>query len=84
MSRVHCFSGTVRIPRSKKVATQDGRGWTSAPDGYETAKIELEIDIDAVIKDIGFSAIRSKRGIAHRLNRCIKAKAVERRREGQS
>jgi hypothetical protein len=81
MSRVHCFSGELRRARSKKVATLDGRGWTSAPDGYETAKLEIEIDLDAIIRDIGERAMRSKRNTARGLSGAIKVKAVDRRRE---
>lgn len=84
MSRVHCFRGEYRIARGKKVATLDGRGWTSAPDGYESATIELEIDIDAILRHVGERAIRSSRSRAGAMSGAIKAKAIDRRREGAS
>lgn len=54
------FTGTCIRRIGKKVATADGRGWTTIPDGSETADITIEIDVAALLKWLGPKAMHNK------------------------
>jgi hypothetical protein len=76
-TRVHCFTGSAIVERSKRVATLDGRGWTSVADGKESATISVEIDVGAIIRYLGEKAMRNRSGRARGLGGLIKVKASD-------
>ncbi len=80
--RVHIYKGIASRTRSKKVATDDGHGWTSQPDGVDLGDIMLEIDIGRLIAELGARALKSKRGIARYMSGAVVARASNVRRHG--
>lgn len=54
------FQATITRPRGKKVVTENGRGWTTVPDGIETADITLEVDVQALMQMLGRRAMGAK------------------------
>jgi hypothetical protein len=78
--RVHIFKGTAARRRSKKVTTEDGRGWTSQPDGVDAGDIMVEIDIGRIIDELGERALKSKRRTSRAMNGAIVARASNVRR----
>lgn len=80
MSRVHCFSGTVEVARGKRVPTADGRGWTTIPDGRESATIGVEIDVGEIIRQLGTKAINNKSRRARGLGGLVTVKAYDLRK----
>lgn len=54
------FTATCTRAIGKKVATADGRGWTTVPDGTEHADITIEIDVAALVKWLGPKAMQNK------------------------
>lgn len=53
-------SGQHVRPRGKKQSTLDGRGWTTVPDGRDIADIEIEIDLDAIKRQLVDKAMSNK------------------------
>lgn len=68
--------GTVQVPAYKRVATLDGRGWTSVRDGTRSAEVVLELDIDELIKEYGSRALESKGKKSSLAAGAIKARVV--------
>lgn len=57
--------GTVknfRYRKTKRVATQDGYGFTTVDDGFIIADLDVHVDIEALVAAIGRRAIKSKSG----------------------
>lgn len=74
------FKHTLTIQRRKRVqATPPGIGWTTVPDGDELVDISIEIDIDALARDLGTKAWRSRGGRSVLGGGMIKAFATEAR-----
>lgn len=55
---------TVRVPvtRKEKITENGWSGHRSVPDGEVSADLLVEIDIEALVKDMGARAVRSKGG----------------------
>ena len=74
------YKGTAQRPHGKRVATNDGRGWTTVPDGISTADIELEIDVVSLIEWLGVKAIGNRSHRARAIGGLIIARARNVRR----
>ena len=63
MSRNYTVIGKVTIKREnrKQIKTLDGRGVTSAPDGYILADINIAVDIEELAQHLGSKAIHNKK-----------------------
>lgn len=72
------FNG-VRRNLYKRVATADGRGVTSEPDGQEVAEIEVTIDIAEIARRYGVQAMCNKSGTSKYLSGLVVAKVLSRR-----
>jgi hypothetical protein len=77
---VATFKGTVTRDRGKKVQTDDGKEWTTVPDGTETADINLTIDMAALLKYLGTRAMASRGKKSVEARGMIQARAYNIRR----
>lgn len=84
MSKLGTYLYTAEISRrrSKRVETTSngGVGWTSIPDGMEYGIAHVEIDVSAIVNQLGMKALQNKSGKAIALGGCVKVKISDRRR----
>lgn len=77
----------IRRDVGKKVETHhEGRvnGWTTVPDGYELADVELSIDLEEVARRLGVKAMKNKSGRASMMWGLVSVKVTKRQRVGAS
>lgn len=71
---------SLRREVSKKVHTEDGRGMKTVPDGYETADLEIVIDVEGLAKRLGIRAMKNRSSVAVLCWGLVKVKATNRKR----
>lgn len=67
----------LKLPKSKRVPTEDGRGWTSAPNGTRAGEILLEINLDEIVRQLGRKALFNKTRKARGLRGIVKVTAIK-------
>lgn len=80
--RIYCYTGKTSRTLCKRVTTyrEDGteNGFTTTPDGTETADVEMTIDVGELVRTLGDAALRSKSGRASARHGAIKLKVTNR------
>jgi hypothetical protein len=71
---------TVQLTRSEVTVTPtqygETKSWRSVPNGSRTCIVELRIDLDALLKTLGDSAVRSKGGRSRLASGLIEAVVI--------
>lgn len=72
-----------RVPVAGKdnLHAADARGFTTEPDGFQLADIEIWVDPDALARARGWIAIRSKKHVSKLQNGGVIVKALNVRKE---
>lgn len=74
------FQG-VRRELCKRQDLSDGRtGFTTVPDGYEVADVEIEVDLNSLVRRLGPQAMANKNGTSKYLHGCVIVKVLKRER----
>lgn len=79
MSRIVSFRGKVSVPRSERVTVRDGKSKTyrteRRPD--EIVTVDLRVDVDALLRDLGKRADRSRNKSATAMGGALRATLPE-------
>lgn len=78
---MHITKISLRREMRKHTRPEHGRGFTSIPDGFEHADIEVTADLDAIARELGLRAMGNKSGKTKYLHGLIVVTATNRRRE---
>jgi len=75
----------VRRDLKKRVTLADGsKGFTTEPDGYELADIEVVVDLPSIARRLGLKALANKSGRARYLDGDVIVNVVRRTRFPES
>lgn len=77
---VHVQKG-VRRQLRKRVALQTGTGFTTEPDGYEVADIEVFVDLAQIGRALGTRAMENKSGRCRYMEGAVLVSVLNRKRE---
>lgn len=74
------FTGIRRQLRKRVPVSESGTGFTTVPDGYEEAVVDVDVDMAAIAKLLGSKAMGSKRGVSKYMNGLVTVRVVSRAR----
>lgn len=80
MKATYNLSG-LRRQLGKRVETEDGRGFTTVPDGHEVCSVQLTADLDALTRRLADKAMRNKGGKATIAWGLVVVRVTSRKRE---
>ena len=77
-TKMHYWRGEHSIEVSKRVQTEDGRGFKTVPAGTRSGELLVEINLTDIIQHLGSKALRSTRGRSIGLSGAVKVKVTKR------